>query len=173
MLILLTRFSWGARFVCHQLSTHGICKVGAIAHPSFLKESHVEAVQGEFPNSIGLTLTNSRMHCMLMYVSGPLYMVAPSDDELFPHEQRNRMQEILTQSGSEFSMQVYSGVGHGFAVSLCMLLFLSLRKGGMKRGMRLLYAWRFVLMSPCANRHEQISKTRMHDGQRNNALRVL
>lgn len=48
MLILLMRFSWGARFVCHQLSTQGICKVGAVAHPSFLKESHVEAVQGEF-----------------------------------------------------------------------------------------------------------------------------
>ncbi|KAI4739642.1 hypothetical protein E4T50_09920 [Aureobasidium sp. EXF-12298] len=80
MLILLTRFSWGARFVCHQLSTQGICEVGAIAHPSFLKESHVETVQA------------------------PLYIVAPADDELFPQEQRNRTQEILTRGETHFSM---------------------------------------------------------------------
>ncbi|KAG9664705.1 alpha/beta-hydrolase, partial [Aureobasidium melanogenum] len=86
-------YCWGARFVSHQLSTHGICKVGVIAHPSFLKETHVEGVQA------------------------PLYIVAPADDELFPHEQRSRAQEILMQSGKEFSVQVYSGVGHGFAVS--------------------------------------------------------
>ncbi|KAH0199009.1 alpha/beta-hydrolase, partial [Aureobasidium melanogenum] len=84
-------YCWGARFVCHQLSTQGICKVGAVAHPSFLKESHVEAVQA------------------------PLYIVAPADDELFPQEQRNRTQEILTKGETHFSVQVYSGVGHGFA----------------------------------------------------------
>lgn len=38
--------SWGARFVCKQLSESGICKVGAIAHPSFMNESHVLGVDG-------------------------------------------------------------------------------------------------------------------------------
>jgi hypothetical protein len=33
--------------VCQQLSKPGTCKVGAIAHPSFLKESDVSGVDGE------------------------------------------------------------------------------------------------------------------------------
>jgi hypothetical protein len=37
----------GARMVCQQLSKPGTCKVGAIAHPSFLKESDVSGVDGE------------------------------------------------------------------------------------------------------------------------------
>jgi hypothetical protein len=39
--------SWGARFVCKQLSEDGICKVGAMAHPSFMNESHVSGVEGK------------------------------------------------------------------------------------------------------------------------------
>ncbi|CAD0092405.1 unnamed protein product [Aureobasidium mustum] len=84
-------YCWGARFVCGQLSERGVCKVGAIAHPSFLSEGHVAGVQA------------------------PLYIVAPSDDELFPPDLRNRTQEILAKGKAQFSMQVYSGVGHGFA----------------------------------------------------------
>lgn len=38
--------SWGARIVCQQLSKDGICKVGAMAHPSFMNESHVSGVEG-------------------------------------------------------------------------------------------------------------------------------
>lgn len=38
--------SWGARIVCQQLFKDGICKVGAMAHPSFMNESHVSAVEG-------------------------------------------------------------------------------------------------------------------------------
>lgn len=62
--------------------------------------------------------------------------MAPADDELFPQEQRNRTQEILTKGETHFSVQVYSGVGHGFAVSL--VFFFSLeglggRKGGTER----------------------------------------
>ncbi|KAG9943731.1 alpha/beta-hydrolase, partial [Aureobasidium melanogenum] len=84
-------YCWGARFVCRQLSIQGTCRVGVVAHPSFLKETHVKGVQA------------------------PLYIVAPADDELFPHEQRNRTQEILAKGEVHFSMQTYSRVGHGFA----------------------------------------------------------
>ncbi|CAD0111444.1 unnamed protein product, partial [Aureobasidium uvarum] len=35
---------WGARIVCQQLSRDGVCKVGAMAHPSFMNESHVSGV---------------------------------------------------------------------------------------------------------------------------------
>lgn len=44
---LLTGLSWGARFVARQLSAEGICKVGAVAHPSFLNESDVFGVNGQ------------------------------------------------------------------------------------------------------------------------------
>ncbi|GKZ49915.1 hypothetical protein AbraIFM66951_002624 [Aspergillus brasiliensis] len=39
-------YCWGARFVCQQLSAEGICKAGAIAHPSFLEESDIFKMKG-------------------------------------------------------------------------------------------------------------------------------
>jgi hypothetical protein len=53
----LWQCSWGARMVCRQLSRRGICKVGAIAHPSFLKESDVSGVDGESPTPQNLQAT--------------------------------------------------------------------------------------------------------------------
>lgn len=50
-MLILMQFSWGARFVCRQLSIQGTCRVGVVAHPSFLKETHVKGVQGECPKS--------------------------------------------------------------------------------------------------------------------------
>ncbi|KAI4718767.1 dienelactone hydrolase [Aureobasidium sp. EXF-10727] len=84
-------YCWGARIVCQQLATKGICKVGAMAHPSFMNESHVSGVHA------------------------PLYIAAPSADSLFQPEQRARTVEILTQGVKHFNMQIYSNVGHGFA----------------------------------------------------------
>lgn len=63
--------------------------------------------------------------CILINGKAPLYIVAPSEDDLFPPEQQNRTQEILTKGGKHFSMQVYSGVGHGFAVSFTPFPFSS------------------------------------------------
>ncbi|CAD0013905.1 unnamed protein product, partial [Aureobasidium pullulans] len=83
--------AWGARIVCQQLSKDGICKAGAIAHPSFMKESHVFGVDA------------------------PLYIAAPTTDSLFLPESRARTVEILTEGEKRFNLQVYSGVGHGFA----------------------------------------------------------
>ncbi|EUC28987.1 hypothetical protein COCCADRAFT_107727 [Bipolaris zeicola 26-R-13] len=84
-------YCWGARIVCQQLSKDGICKVGAIAHPSFMNESHVSAVEA------------------------PLYIAAPSTDSLFLPDARARTVEILTQSEKNFNMQIFSNVTHGFA----------------------------------------------------------
>ncbi|KAF5552225.1 dienelactone hydrolase [Fusarium napiforme] len=81
-------YCWGARFVCQQLSADGICKVGAIAHPSFLKESDVFYAQGEYT----LHLIESKLT-----------------------EQSSRTIEILTENNKQFNMQVFSNVGHGFA----------------------------------------------------------
>ncbi len=43
--------SWGARFVCTQLSKDGFCKAGAIAHPAFMNESHVFNIEGKSPSA--------------------------------------------------------------------------------------------------------------------------
>jgi hypothetical protein len=47
ILIKLNR-SWGGRIVCQQLSKNGICSVGAMAHPSFMNESHISGVAGKY-----------------------------------------------------------------------------------------------------------------------------
>ncbi|KIV94431.1 hypothetical protein PV10_02198 [Exophiala mesophila] len=84
-------YCWGARFVCGQLSKGGICKVGAIAHPSFMSESH------------------------LYGVDEPLFFSVPNTDQLFLPESRSRAIEIMTKRSKRFNMQIFSDVGHGFA----------------------------------------------------------
>ncbi|KAL7946820.1 dienelactone hydrolase [Trichoderma barbatum] len=84
-------YCWGARFVCAQLSKAGICNAGAIAHPSFMNESHVFGVDR------------------------PIFFSVPNTDKLFQPEQRARTIEILTSEKTRFNMQIFSDVGHGFA----------------------------------------------------------
>ncbi|RFU74887.1 dienelactone hydrolase [Trichoderma arundinaceum] len=84
-------YCWGARFVCDQLSNTGICKAGAIAHPSFMNESHVFSVEE------------------------PIFFSVPNTDKLFIPEQRSRTIEILTSGKKRFNIQIFSNVGHGFA----------------------------------------------------------
>ncbi|EXJ83634.1 hypothetical protein A1O1_07258 [Capronia coronata CBS 617.96] len=84
-------YCWGARFVCSQLSKTGICKVGAVAHPSFMMESHVSGIEA------------------------PIFFSVPNTDALFVPESRSRTIEILTEANRDFNMQIFSKVGHGFA----------------------------------------------------------
>jgi hypothetical protein len=46
-----------------------------------------------------------------------MFFSVPSTDKLFQPAERNRTIEILTEGGKHFNMQVFSNVGHGFAVS--------------------------------------------------------
>ncbi|KAH7399178.1 dienelactone hydrolase [Phaeosphaeria sp. MPI-PUGE-AT-0046c] len=84
-------YCWGARFVCKQLSSSGICKAGAIAHPSFMNESHVSGIKA------------------------PIYFSVLNTDKLFEPDARSRTVEILTKENKRFNMQIFSDVGHGFA----------------------------------------------------------
>ncbi|KAH8699323.1 dienelactone hydrolase [Phaeosphaeriaceae sp. PMI808] len=84
-------YCWGARFVCTQLSNTGICKVGAVAHPSFIKESHVSGV------------------------NAPIFFSVPNTDALFAPKARRRTVDIMTSGEKPFNMQIFSNVGHGFA----------------------------------------------------------
>ncbi|KAJ2980782.1 hypothetical protein NQ176_g2436 [Zarea fungicola] len=84
-------YCWGARFVCEQLSDSGICSAGAIAHPSFVKESHVQKSKA------------------------PIAWSVPSTDKLFSPAARSRVIEICKEKNQHFNMQIFSDVGHGFA----------------------------------------------------------
>lgn len=63
--------SWGARFICQQLSKDGICKVGAMAHPSFMSESHVSVVEGKLRNAFvwnqNWNFLSSVVYCCTQY----------------------------------------------------------------------------------------------------------
>ncbi|KAF5672324.1 dienelactone hydrolase [Fusarium heterosporum] len=85
-------YCWGARIVLQQLTDEGICTVGAIAHPSFVKENHVQ---------------NSK---------GPIAWSVPAMEKLFSNDSRTRVIEICTEKEQRFNMQVFSHVGHGFAL---------------------------------------------------------
>nr|AMB48858.1 dienelactone hydrolase [Fusarium camptoceras] len=82
---------WYVKLINVLLSEGGICSVGAIAHPSFMNESHVQ---------------NSK---------GPIAFSVPATDKLFSAESRTRTIEICTEKGQQFNMQIFSQVGHGFA----------------------------------------------------------
>ncbi|KAH7325545.1 dienelactone hydrolase [Stachybotrys elegans] len=84
-------YCWGARFVLEQLSDDGICVAGAIAHPSFVNESHVQKSKA------------------------PIAFSVPATDKLFSNESRTRVIEICTEKQQRFNMQIFSHVGHGFA----------------------------------------------------------
>ena len=47
--------SYGAPYVCDQLSDKGICSDGAFAHPAFLKEHHFENLKSELLASHPIT----------------------------------------------------------------------------------------------------------------------
>lgn len=43
----LTRYCYGAPYVCEQLAQGGICTAGAFAHPAFLKEHHFRNIRSK------------------------------------------------------------------------------------------------------------------------------
>ena len=65
---------------------------GAFAHPSYLTEAHFEKVKL------------------------PLLLSCAETDMTFPTPSRTRAVEILTERKIEYYLQVFSGVGHGFAI---------------------------------------------------------
>lgn len=67
-------------------------KVGYAAHPSFVDEDELAAIQG------------------------PFSIAAAETDSIFPAEKRHRSEEILQKTGQPYQINLYSGVEHGFAV---------------------------------------------------------
>lgn len=66
--------------------------MGYSAHPSFVEEDELKAIEGPFAIS------------------------AAETDAIFPTEKRHRSEEILKETGKPYQINLYSGVEHGFAV---------------------------------------------------------
>jgi dienelactone hydrolase len=76
----------------HFFSQRAHVLAGAIAHPTFLEESHFEKI------------------------TRPLLLSCSEVDFSFPPEARRRAEDILVRNKSSYFFQVFSGVAHGFAV---------------------------------------------------------
>ncbi|KAK6216937.1 dienelactone hydrolase [Colletotrichum tabaci] len=83
-------YCFGAKYLVRNFQ-RGI-KVGYIAHPSFVDEDELAAI------------------------NGPLSIAAAETDSIFPAEKRHKSEEILQKTGQPYQINLYSGVEHGFAV---------------------------------------------------------
>lgn len=83
-------YCFGAKYVVRHYKD-GI-EVGYVAHPSFVDEDELAAIQG------------------------PLSIAAAETDSIFPAEKRHKSEEILKATGQPYQINLYSGVEHGFAV---------------------------------------------------------
>lgn len=84
-------YCFGAKYVARFLKK-GSLDVGYMAHPSFVEDIELEAIEG------------------------PLSIAAAETDEIFPPAKRRRSEDILFKSDVPWQINVYSDTEHGFAV---------------------------------------------------------
>jgi len=84
-------YCFGGKYVVRFLKP-GKFDVAYTAHPSFVDEAELAAVQG------------------------PLAISAAETDTIFPTEKRHQSEEILQKAGFPYQINLYSGVEHGYAV---------------------------------------------------------
>jgi len=84
-------YCFGAKSVVRFLKK-GVTDAGYVAHPSFVSEDEVRAVEG------------------------PLSIAAAETDRIFPPEKRHATEALLQETGVPYQVNLYSGVQHGFAV---------------------------------------------------------
>ncbi|KAB8346215.1 hypothetical protein FH972_023260 [Carpinus fangiana] len=94
-------YCFGGKYVARFLGATGVeagatVDVGFTAHPSFVDEAELSAI------------------------NGPLSIAAAETDSIFPAEKRHKSEEILAKIGKEkkipYQVFLYSAVEHGFAV---------------------------------------------------------
>ncbi|ELR05030.1 hypothetical protein VC83_05086 [Pseudogymnoascus destructans] len=87
-------YCFGAKYVVRFMSEEKgkRIKVGYLAHPSFVDEAELEAVEG------------------------PVSISAAETDTIFPVEERHKSEEILAKIKVPYQINLFSGVSHGFAV---------------------------------------------------------
>jgi len=85
-------YCFGAKYVARFLAKGKGVDVGAMAHPSFVDADEVRRMEG------------------------PVTIAAAEVDHIFPAEKRRETEKILKEGKKTYSMTLYSGVEHGFAV---------------------------------------------------------
>jgi len=85
-------YCFGAKYVVRFLPRGKGIDVGYVAHPSFVEEAELRAIEG------------------------PLSIAAAETDQIFPAEKRHRSEEILVETKQPYQINLYSGVSHGFSV---------------------------------------------------------
>ncbi|EFQ26058.1 dienelactone hydrolase [Colletotrichum graminicola M1.001] len=91
-------YCFGAPYVCDLLAGVGgdggepAVSAGAFAHPTALKEEHFAGVKR------------------------PLLLSCAENDHAFPTESRRKAIDVLQKEGKVYHLQLFQGVGHGFAV---------------------------------------------------------
>jgi dienelactone hydrolase len=114
----LRPISYGAPYVCDQLSDKGICSAGAFAHPAFLKEHHFENLKSESPQPAIRIKNQHRLSDpeTIAQLKDPLLLSCSQHDSTFPKESRRRAVDIMDEREHKYQVQVFQGVQHGFAL---------------------------------------------------------
>ncbi|KAL2831440.1 Alpha/Beta hydrolase protein [Aspergillus cavernicola] len=86
-------YCFGAKYVVRFLNPdQGKVDVGFIAHPSLVEKEELEAIKG------------------------PLAIAAAEKDHVFPAEKRHESERVLESLALPYTLTLYGGVGHGFAL---------------------------------------------------------
>jgi len=85
-------YCFGAKYVVRFMPKGKGIDVGYVAHPSFVEEDELRAIQG------------------------PLSIAAAETDHIFPAAKRHKSEEILVETKQPYQINLYSGVEHGFSV---------------------------------------------------------
>ncbi|KAL2865529.1 dienelactone hydrolase family protein [Aspergillus lucknowensis] len=84
-------YCFGGKYVCRFLKP-GKADAGYTAHPSFVTDEELAAIEG------------------------PLSISAAETDSIFTTPLRHKSEEILIKTGNPWQINLYSGVSHGYAV---------------------------------------------------------
>jgi dienelactone hydrolase len=85
-------YCFGAKYTVRFLAKGKGIDVGFLAHPSFVDEDELKAIEG------------------------PLSIAAAETDQIFPAEKRHKSEIILVETKQPYQINLYSGVSHGFSV---------------------------------------------------------
>jgi dienelactone hydrolase len=85
-------YCFGAKYLVRHMRGPGSIEAGFVAHPSYVEEEELASARG------------------------PFSIAAAETDLIFPVEKRIRSEEILKERGEPWSISVYGGVKHGFAI---------------------------------------------------------
>lgn len=123
-------YCFGAPFVC-ELLAGDLVSAGAFAHPTALKEEQFvglkrmySSIQPPPPlNSLRLELCThlndnnaDRAHVGGCARAEPLLLSCAENDHAFDAAARTKAFEVLQREGKKYHVQLFQGVGHGFAV---------------------------------------------------------